>query len=61
MDIVNIYYRVCYCLNCLGDVEYYCVMCLVDFCIFCKEGYVEDIYVKDYDVVIFFKKFNCML
>lgn len=60
MDTANTHYRVRHCLNCPGDAEYYCVTCPADLCTSCKEGHVEDIYVKDHDVVIFSKKFNCM-
>lgn len=60
MDAANTHYRVRQCSRCPKDTEYYCVSCRADLCSSCKEGHVEDIHVKDHDVVIFSQKFNCM-
>lgn len=63
MDIVIILYRVCQCFKCLGDVRYYCVLCICGLCLWCEESYV---YVKDFEilyfeVLIYSEKFKCIL
>lgn len=42
-------------------MEYYCELCSYDLCLFCKENYVYDINIVDYQIFIYFRKVNCYL
>lgn len=56
MYIINGSYKVCQCLNCIGDMNYSCLFCLSDLCVECRENYLYDFDMIDYNVVLYCEK-----
>lgn len=61
IDYCNIYlsfmYKVCKCFKCLGDIKYFCILCIWNFCLKCNKIYECDVLKKDYEIVKYCDKF----
>lgn len=50
--------RVRQCSSCLGETEFFCIPCLCDLCLECKENHANNLNTFDHNVVIFCEKFK---
>lgn len=48
--------RVRQCSSCLGETEFFCIPCLCDLCLECKENHANSLNTFDHNVVIFCEK-----